>query len=275
MEDLGVIPEVAVQDDRALAPASSLLGLAPAWAALAGALSVATPWDGASLLRLAAVMLLVESLANLAKVRNLRKVGRVWLPYGLPDAPAGRLARVWQRTAAIWRASRWMWLAGRLASFVLAGLLLVWLGWPALWTGVALLALGRLRVGPIAARAGIGRWAAAVSAVLVPWLLAATLFGGIGPASLVCAALYTLAYAVLARDGRPAAAWPPLLAGVSQLAVLALLIVLQRPIAGAAFALGLAAQLSIQARAGAAAGLARLEPLAAAGMLLAGWTLGR
>lgn len=236
------------------------------------------PWDGASVLRLAVVMVFVASLvslANLPRVRNLREVRRAWLPYGLPDAPAGRLARRWQSTVTFWRANRWLWLTGRLALAVLAGFLLLWLGWPALWAGMALLALGRLRVGAVIARAGLGRWAAAVSAVLVPWLLAATLFGRIGPASLVCAALYTLAHAALAGDERPGAAWPALLAGGSQLAVLGLLIVLQRPVAGAAFAVGLAAQLSVQARSRAGAGVARLAPLAAAGMLLAAWTLGR
>ena len=168
-----------------------VFALTPAWAAIAGALAGSNAWDAAGLLRLLTVILLVE-LVHAAFFGPAEDAAGVthdriaWLPYSQPDSPSGRLARWWGQTAA----GR---VGGCLTAVILAGVLALWVGLPAIWALLALLALGGLRLCLGRLWAGLGRWIGAVAGVLIPWLLAGALFGGLSAGSLLCALLYTAA----------------------------------------------------------------------------------
>jgi hypothetical protein len=261
-----------------LRPTPQIITLAPAWAVLAGALAAGIAWNGANLLRLLTVIVLVEGLYEAFFGPAEPPTGATppqrlqWLPYSRPDSPSGRLARWWGRVAA----GR----AGDMAVTILvAGILAIWIGLPAVWATLAFLGLGGLRLGLGRLWAGLGRWVEAAAGALLPWLLAGALFGGVGGASLLGALAYAAARGALLDGGRLARSrWAFILADACQLGVLATLIVLKRPLAAAILAAPLAAQLFVQAssrRSADAAGLARVQLLITAGMLLFAGVIGQ
>ncbi len=258
-------------------PTSQLLVLAPAWAALAGALAAGSHWDWANLLRLltglALVEMLYEAVCGLAEPAAAAPLARLaWLPYSQPDSPSGRLAQWWSRRVA-GRAG------GIAATLLIAGILAAWVGLPAAWAVLAYLALGGLRLGLGRLWAGLGRWVEAIGGILLPWLLAGALFGGVSGVSILAALAYTAARGALLQGGRLVTRrWAFALADLCQVGVLAALVILKRPLVAAILAVLIAAQVfagAVSRREGEAAGPARLQLLITAGMLLFAGVIGQ
>ena len=82
MEELCAAPDANSREDRALSPVGGFLSLAPAWAALAGALSASMPWDGASVLRLVAVVH-EGKLGGIVSERDFLQVARELFEWAL------------------------------------------------------------------------------------------------------------------------------------------------------------------------------------------------
>lgn len=263
------------------------------WAAIAGALSVGITPTAGDLLRLLTLLLLVEASheAIMAAI-GWQRVSPAdpdeadgdwfpWLPYSAPGSPSGRLARAWRRMLGAWRANRWTGADGVFAqisvNLLLAGVLSAYLGWPALWATLAVVALGAIHhlLGP--AQKVAGRWVLAVAAVFVPWALAGALFGAMSYAALAVGGLFTLARGALIGGGQlkgdPGSL---ILADACQLAVAGILLVLKQPVAAGVIGILLTAQLLLQLAARQTPlerRLARAQPLVVLALLLAGWVL--
>jgi len=271
------------------------LSLSPLWAVLAGALSASATWVYSDLLRVLTVVILVEASyeAITAAVGWQRGVQEAadeaggwrdwlpWLPYSSSGSPSGWLARLWGRLLGAWRANRWTGKDGVLAqmgvNLLIAGVLSAYLGWPAVWAMIAIVALGMIHhlLGP--AQATVGRWALAIGAIFVPWILAGALFGVLSEMAIVVGLLYTIARGALIDRGRLVDDRASLIvAGASQLIVAGILVAVKQPLAAGVLIVLLAAQVLLQVgprRVDVARRLARVQPLVVLGMLLAGWAL--
>lgn len=234
------------------------------WAVLCGALaSNQVHWEGGDLLNLGLVLLLVElgwsNLWDLAVMTGwFRPLAEGWppqhfapaasLPYTLPRSPGGRLARALGRFAAWWRGAFWP-----AAGSALLGLL----GAALLTAILAVLLPDRLRPlhAALAALIGLGiayrrrgkepLAAEALLRVGLSWLAGHAAFAGMGTASLVLALAFALAawgnlrLAARLRRGL----W---LLNAGQAVVVVALILLKQPVIAGAAGLLFFGQLAMQ-----------------------------
>jgi hypothetical protein len=267
------------------------------WAVLCGALaSNRLQWDGAALLNLVLVLLLVElawgSFWDLAvSTARLRPLADGWpprqpaspatLPYTQPHAPAGRLARWLGRLIGWWRDAFWPAAGPALLGLLAAAILALVL---------ALFLPDRLRplYGALVALAGLGliqsrrdRQPLAVEALVrvgLGWLAGHAAFAGVGAASWVLALSFALAAwgNLRVAAGLPRGLW--LLNAGQAIGVVALLI-LKQPLAASLAGLVLFGQVAMQPSlryGGTPAHITvarRTWPWLMAAMLLAGWAL--
>jgi hypothetical protein len=272
-------------------------GMAPAWAATAGALSSGFMWSASNILTLLTVTILVEALYETlggallwtrlsgppSLVEDETTAWFTWLPYSAPGSPSGRLASAWARWRNRWRAS---YLTGPDGAFarmgvtgLLAGVLSAYLGLQAVFASVAivLLALVRYFLGP--RREAIERWIDAVTTTFIPWILAGSIFGEMSPAAIGTAVCYAVVRGALIDRGRlVTATWALLISDICQCLVAAILIVLKQPMLATILIIGLSAQSLLQLRPQTVQPvhrMARVQLLVVGGMLLAGWALGR
>ena len=267
------------------------------WAVLCGALaSNQLQWDGAVLLNLGLVLLLVElgwsNLWDLVVMTEwFRPLAEHWpperyrpaasLPYTLPGSPGGRIARGLGRFSTWWREAFWpaagAALLGLLAALVLSAIL-------------TLLLPGRLRPlsAALAALTGLGLVqrrrgkeplvAEALVRVGLSWLAGHAVLAGLDTASVILA----LAFALAAWGGLRLAAglrrslWP---LNAGQVIAVAVLIWLKEPIAAGVAGLLFFGQLAMQPSlnfagdADPSAVSRRTWPWLMALMLLAAWAL--
>jgi hypothetical protein len=187
-------------------PAASWLRIGPAWAVIAGALSLPLgEWDATVLLRVLTALLLADPIwgafwhsrqpAVAADDSATPPVsGRGPIPYARPDAPATRLA-TWLRggSTAAEPIGAWRPVAGWPVALLLAFLL-------ALWLGPVALALTAVAVGLSLLRLVWTRHDHAAPAVIdaglvvgLPWLVGMVAVAGLSPTG----ALYAVAFGVL------------------------------------------------------------------------------
>lgn len=216
-------------------PVMPWLRIGPAWAVIAGALSLPVgEWDGAVVLRVLAALLLADPIwgtfwhspaltAPAATPPATRDAERGPLPFTAADSPAARLTAWLQRepTGAV---------AGWPVALLLALVLSLALGPPALGLTVVVIGLGLLRL----VWTHHGRPAPALLdaslAVGLPWLVGVTVVVPLSPPAVLLAAAFALLMWGVLRfaQGRPHAR-----AGIilGQAALLALLVGQGRPLA--------------------------------------------
>lgn len=204
-----------------LAPGQRLWRIGPAWSALAGALLAgASLPDRSALLRLAAALVLADLLWGVLRqhqadgVALRRRASAVLLPYSQPAAPlAGLLAAL----ATDDEGASWV---GTLLGLALIAAVSSLIGFNALLLSAGAIAI-QLGARAWARRMGGAALSAALLDVMLPWLLGASLTGGVAwPVAALGAAFTLLQWGAL-RGG----VW----AWVGHGAVLAALAALQRP----------------------------------------------
>lgn len=193
------------------------LWLGPAWAVLCGALVAgAFTWQGVDALRLALVVLLVEggwgTLWNAACEEDWPPVLGAWhawqdgrparaLPYTLPDAPGGRLARTLGHLRDWWRLALWPAHGAAFASLALGALISLLAAIP-LGSRLVLLSLAVVAIVQMAFLLSAGGGAASRGAqglvhVGLPWFAGLLVFGRLSLLAMLVALCYAAAYAGL------------------------------------------------------------------------------
>ncbi len=236
--------------------------LGPTWAALCGVLAAGRPpWSGATWLRLALLLFLVDggwgtvwaALASTNWASPLRR-WTTWdknksvaaLPYTLPGTPGDHISRGMGRLATWWRRAVSP-TCGPAVRAVLIALPLTALVGTLLGAELLLLSLAALALMQLAViwEGGHGTvppgWDAFV-AVALPWLAGHTTFGSVTLSSLAMGVLFAFAWGQAWRA--PARGAGAVLVG-SQLLAAAWLVALHRPLAAGFVALALVPQMAL------------------------------
>ena len=232
------------------------------WALLCGvAASNGFDWQGASWLRMALLVLLVDAgwgtlwaaLGSTDWAKPLRR-WRNWhfgepgpmLPYTLPGAPGDQLSRWLGQLGAWWRDILWP-SCGPAVSAIIVALPVTLLLATLLGPGVLLLSLAAITVIEMGLIWAGGRgtvapiWNALVT-VMLPWLAGHIAFDPLSPSSAGLALALAVAWA---GSLYVKSSWGRALAIGGQLAAAVLLVVLHRPLAAGCCALLLAPQLAL------------------------------
>jgi hypothetical protein len=246
-----------------LRPTRTLTFLGPAWAALCGAVaSGGLTLNGQSILFLILTLLLCDVLLGAWRALWLHADWRTALPRNLANAkvwlrapgdlPKSFFPRTWEtlsRRVRFLREVIWPLVDSEMIGMLIAGILALCI---AAVLGLVPLALtgAAMAISLIEGELGVerGRGLRAVFEIVLPWLIAQSVFGAFSWLSFVFAGLFTLVYRALlglAVDRRERwLVWNNL----AQLAVVLILVASNTPVGAGVVALALLAQVLWQAR---------------------------